>query len=834
MLFSQAFQLSSTARRSWNSPVFCVGVVLLLVASGCGVRSTQPFDLSQATYVGSSSCLECHRDVAEKHVGSHHDLALQPATPQTVLADFNDARLQHYGITSRMYRQADRFMVHTEGPDGQMHDYQVTYVFGVTPLQQYLVEFGSEPNSSDLSTVKNDSRKATNSPELPRVQVLPLCWDTLKRQWFYLDPPDVHTQLAPRDDLHWTGIAQRWNTMCAECHSTNYQKNFSPGTFQAVAKHSPDKVNQTDSGIGQYRSTFNEINVNCEACHGPASLHVELSRKIFPGWNRQRGYGLANLKRSAEDQIQACAPCHSRRAVAYPGFDAGDNFYDHFQLSLLEWPLYYPDGQVLDEDYIHGSFIQSKMYHKGIRCTDCHDPHTAKLKQQGNQVCTSCHQHPAAKYDSPAHHFHAVGSPGAACVNCHMPATTYMQVDPRHDHSLRIPRPDVSLRMGTPNACTGCHLNLQNVSAEKHQGLKLYQDWMQAARDGDQEVITEIQRANRWCDDACDRWYGDQRRREPHWGEALAAAQKRLPTAAASLVELLSARGESAPVIARASALNYLAEIDPRVAGEQAVLAVEDEHPLVRASAVGALIGHASQSQAVTLLEASLKDLNRSVRTEAARSLLQFPGHLRSSRSGPSFQAALAELKAGMQYNNDRSGSHLTLGSIAEQSGNEAEAIQHYQTAIVVEPAAVGPRTNLAAMLSRRLESQSTLTEAARQKLQSDIATLRSEELQLLARDVRLLPQPPAMLVFRYGLALYLDGQLEQAAEQIVRAAELERSDVTFAQSAVELLEKLERWEEAEHWARETVRRATDSRDASGSSEAQSILRRIQQRRQAR
>jgi hypothetical protein len=221
----------------------------VLSASGCGLRSTEPFDLSQATYVGSSSCLECHRDVAEKHAASHHDLALQVATPRTVLADFDDATLQHYGITSRMYRQADRFMVQTEGPDGQMHDYQVTYVFGITPLQQYLVEFPSDSESGGLPKETKDSKLTSASPELPRVQVLPLCWDTLKRQWFYLDPPDVHSQLVPRDDLHWTGIAQRWNTMCAECHSTNYQKNFSPGRFHSVAAHSPETVNQADTAI---------------------------------------------------------------------------------------------------------------------------------------------------------------------------------------------------------------------------------------------------------------------------------------------------------------------------------------------------------------------------------------------------------------------------------------------------------------------------------------------------------------------------------------------------------------------------------------------------------
>ncbi len=239
-----------------------------------------------------------------------------------------------------------------KGPTAKLHDYQVKYVFGVTPLQQYMVEF--------------DRDAANGENNLPRVQVLRISWDTLKKKWFHLDPPDVTDRLAPTDDLHWTGVAQRWNNMCADCHSTNLQKGF-------------------DLKSLNYHTTFSEIDVSCEACHGPASKHIELARQYFPGWNRQRGYGLANLKRTAEDQIQACAPCHSRRNLIASGYHSGEKFYDYFTDQLLTSGIYYPDGQVLDEDYIHGSFIQSKMYHKGIRCTDCHDPHTARLSMMATR-----------------------------------------------------------------------------------------------------------------------------------------------------------------------------------------------------------------------------------------------------------------------------------------------------------------------------------------------------------------------------------------------------------------------------------------------------------------
>lgn len=790
------------------------GLLGCLGLAGCDSKPVEPFDLSSATYVGSSSCIECHREEIDKHAGSHHALAMQEASSQSVLGDFNDAELLHFGIRSRMYRDGDKFMVQTEGPDGGLHDYEVRYVFGLTPLQQYMVEFPAESSSTGNTLA---------TPELPRIQVLPLCWDTQKNQWFYLDPPDVKEKLDPHDDLHWTGIAQRWNTMCAECHSTNYQKQFTPGKLTSISNHAPSTVNQAGGAVGSYQSTFSEINVSCEACHGPASVHVELSRRQSPGWNRQRGYGLANLKLSAENQIQACAPCHARRGWVYPDFKAGDNYYDHFQETLLEWPIYYPDGQVLDEDYIHGSFLQSKMYHKGIRCSDCHDPHTAKLKHQGNQVCTSCHQHPAAKYDSPAHHFHQPGGEGASCVNCHMPPTTYMEVDARHDHSFRLPRPDLSLQIGTPNACTGCHLKPENVAATKRPQLQLYQDWMQAARDGDSEVITEIERANRWCDQACDQWYGDKRRRDEHWGVAIHAGQNRKPEAVDKLISLLKSRGETAPAIARATALQVLSEVDSSIAGREALLAISDPHPLVRAIAARVIIGHPQPSQSIGALEEALQDPIRSVRTAAASQLLQYEASLRSPQARPHLEKALAELRTGLAFSDDRAGSHLTLGTIAEQLGMDRQAIEHYETAIVVEPAMAGARTNLAAILSRNLESASTMPEELRTKLETRIKDLRATELELFARDVGLLKNPPASLIYRYGLSLYLSGQEEAAADKLVQAAEMESNDTSYAEAAAMMMEKLKRWGEAKHWAEEAVRRSA------GSNQSRSILQRILQ-----
>ncbi|GIX00523.1 MAG: cytochrome c [Pirellulaceae bacterium] len=779
----------STTQRGWPLAVWLVLTALV----GCRPANTTPFDLSQATYVGSQVCADCHREEVEKYRGSHHDMAMQRATEQTVRADFDNVKMEHHGIVSTAYRDGERFMIRTEGPDGELHDYEIKYTFGWEPLQQYMVEFPA-PGRKDDGT-------------LPRLQVLRLSWDTERRQWFYLAPPDVSEKLAPDDDLHWTGIAQRWNTMCAECHSTNYQKNFLP-SFE-LEEHASGEVQQPDSSIGwspgEYHSTFSEINVACEACHGPGSVHVELAQQWFPGWSRERGYGLANLKRSPEDQIQSCAPCHSRRNVVHPGFQAGDNYYDYYSNELLLEPIYYPDGQILDEDYVHGSFIQSKMYHKSIRCTDCHDPHSARLKAVGNAVCTSCHQHPAAKYDSVGHHFHQPGSPGAQCVNCHMPATTYMQVDARRDHSIRIPRPDLSSPLETPNACTGCHVNPENVSQEKRDKLKLYQDWMAAARQGDEEVAAELHRANQWCDAACQQWYGEQRQQPVHFGVALDAGQEQDADAVPKLRQLLRTGGSEGPAIARATALELLARLDASAAWQEASRAAEDEHPLLRAAAARALAVGGNPTRSVHRLEQLLADPVRSVRVEAARSLLDMPRQLLSPSRAADFRKALEEMAAGLRYNNDRSGAHLALALIAESQGRLQQAIRHYENAIAVEPRVTGPRTNLAALLERTLQHPSAETETAA-AIHQRVHQLRKEELALLQRDVELLPDAAAIR-YRYGLALYLDGQAEAAAEHLVAAATLEPTAAAYAQAAALLFEHLQKWDDALYWAREAVKR---------------------------
>jgi tetratricopeptide (TPR) repeat protein len=763
--------------RSVRSQV-CVAIFVMVMGgsalAGWDWWTVLPDD-APLRYVGRQSCVSCHQAEANLWTGSHHDLAMDEATPATVLGDFRNATLTHHGVTSRMFQREDGYFVHTEGPDGKMADFRVKYVLGVAPLQQYMVEFD---RSSDQP-----------ANELARLQVLRISWDTAGQRWFHLDPPDVREKLAPDDDLHWTGILQRWNNMCADCHSTNLQRRFDPRD-------------------GRYRTTFSEIDVSCEACHGPGNLHVELATAKSLFWDRKRGYGLAKLKgESNRPEIETCAPCHSRRSIVSPHHRPGEPYYDGFHNERLGDLTYHADGQILDEVYEYGSFTQSKMYHKGIKCSDCHDPHSLRLRHPDNKLCTSCHAHPAGKYDGPGHHHHQPGSAGAQCVNCHMPATTYMAVDPRRDHSLRIPRPSLSVDLGTPNACTGCHLEVDRgrstIDKAKRDTLGEYADWLKA-RDADPEVRVELERLDRWSLAAARRWWGEKPDDAKHHAHAFHAARSGRPDAERRLTEV--ANNRTAPSIVRATALDYLARFSSDESLAVAERLLESTDPQIQLGAlerceaqIGLLDAQLDPAAGPERLAPAYRELARrlaatldaparAVRHAAARVLVRVPmpvrGEVLATRQRERLDAVIDELIASQAANADRAGSHMLIALVEENRGRFAEAIEAYETAIRVEPHAAGARGNLAALYDRLAEIAAARREAAELRGDKDRAAqvaaegarcreeakrLRSEELTFLERDARLAPQllEPQ---YRYAMSLYVN-QREADSERVLRAA---------------------------------------------------------------
>jgi tetratricopeptide (TPR) repeat protein len=666
------------------------------------------------SHVGRQACAECHAEQSDLWLGSHHDLAMQPATAETVLGDFVDATFAYAGMTSTFFRQGEEFWVRTDAADGALREFRVAYTFGVEPLQQYLIEM-----------------------EGGRLQALSICWDTRPREaggerWFHLYPDEV---ITAGDPLHWTGIYQNWNFMCAECHSTNLQKGY-------------------DLVANSYQTTWSEIDVSCEACHGPGSRHVKwaeagLERRsledtlglVAPLRDRSRGTWAigadspnAVLTRAGPRlDLEACARCHSRRTPVHPEHQPGEPFLDGYRPVLLEEPLYHADGQILDEVYVYGSFLQSRMHQRGVTCNDCHEPHSLELRGTTETVCAQCHSR--SEYFTPEHHRHAVDSAGAACVECHMPATTYMQVDARRDHSFRVPRPDLSLTLGTPNACTTCHTDHDAAWAATRVA-----EWFPAGRTG-----------------------------TPHFAEALHAARESTADAETQLIGVAS-NPEIAPIV-RATALAELSYfLSP---GSLPVVeeSLRDPEPLVRLAALTASEG-ADPATRMQLAMPLLDDEVRAVRVEAARILSPIPREALSPEQSSRLDLGIEEYKAAQRAVIDRPEAHLNLGTLAAQQGDTRSARAAFDKALEMSPGSTAAALNLADLERQegRDAAAIAILEGALERSPEDprvhhalgLALVRlgskEEALVALERAASLQPREPRY-GYVYGVALYDLGQ---------------------------------------------------------------------------
>ncbi len=731
---------------------------LLSAACSRGPDAPPGGSVLSAEFVGRAACLSCHEEQAALWRGSHHDRAMEQATEETVLGDFADASFTYAGVTSTFFRRDGRFMVRTDGPAGEIGEWPVVHTFGVEPLQQYLVDIGRG-----------------------RLQALTIAWDARSpedggQRWFHLYSEE---DARPGGILHWTGPYQNWNYMCSECHSTDLRKNY-------VA------------GEDRYDTAWSEIDVACEACHGPGSRHVtwvqgesggtpdtggrfglvmRFDRRDGSSWILDEGADLARMSGPVEPppEIDACGRCHSRRTWIRQEYEYGRPLLDTHRIALLDENLYHPDGQILEEVYVYGSFLQSRMHRAGVTCTDCHDPHSARLVAEGNGVCVQCHR--AETFATPDHHFHQQGGPGSNCVDCHMIVRPYMVVDPRHDHSFRIPRPDLTVKIGTPNACNDCHAD----------------------------------RSPAWAADALVRRFGPERPGMFHYGEAIHAAQQSRPGAARMLRRVID--DSQSPGIARATALDLLA----RYLGPRSLPSVEraldDEDPLVRIGALRALVPLPVEER-LRLTRPRLDDPVRNVRLEAARLLAEVPrpGVPREWRAR--LDEVIEEYRQAQLFNADRVESHLNLGWLRIQNGETAEAEKSFRTAIRMQPRFIPAYLNLADLYragGREEEGEALLREAI--GIQPDSADARHalglllvrrgrlpEALVELHRAVEAAPSNPRY-AYVYGVALEGQEGAGRAIEALERAQREHPADREILSALATYNEREGHLDAAARWA---------------------------------
>jgi len=606
--------------------IICFSIYCALVlAWGCLSSKKEDFLNGQPnTFVGSDACKSCHIDAYSDWKLSDHYLAMQPANDSTVLGDFNNSSLTADGVTNTFFKREGKFYINTQGDDRLNHDYEILYTFGYFPLQQYLIAF---PGG--------------------RMQTTRVSWDSREKKWFH---QYTGQKIHHADWFHWTGNSQNWNTMCASCHSTDLKKNY-------------------DFKTDTYNTTWNEINVTCESCHGPGSGHVAFvqSNSYQKGEHIKNAGLLYSRDTISQLQLNTCAPCHARKSDVSVDLIHSDEIMDDLIPQVLMDEHYFADGQIKAEDYEYGSFTQSKMFAHNVRCSNCHNPHSGKLRLQGNNLCLSCHK-PA--YASEEHHFHKLETEGAECVNCHMATRTYMGNDIRRDHSFRVPRPDQSVIYGTPNACNGCHTD----------------------------------RPATWTAEAVTKWYGEKRK--PHFSDDLIPGSLLNEKSEFHLVKLLS--DTTQPEIARATAAYYMSNLQTMGSAQALMNVKDDRKALVRYHALRSLENYPPevwQSKAYP----ALSDDVRSVRIAAADLYHRLPGERVPSEYNEAFVSADKENVAFLQYQADFAVGNVMLGDYHMQGGAIQDAIMYYKRGLRMDSLMNYARLNMASAYNSIGQNQEAL-----------------------------------------------------------------------------------------------------------------------------
>ncbi len=637
-----------------------------VVSAGHVINQSQA---KKDSFVGSQQCKNCHREQFKDWSASDHYQSMLKADDNAVVGNFDNVKLKFNGIDTHFFKNEDGYWVTTAVAPEKMKTFKISYTFGHYPLQQYLIE-----------------------TEKGHIQAFNIAWDSRNQQeggqrWFHLREKE---EISFNDPFFWTRHYQNWNNRCADCHSTNVTKHY----------------NLADNS---YSTHFFFFFVACEACHGPASQHIDLLKSgkynpentgfivqlpLVAQWKHTEEKDTAEIyypdlsgnsdsevmpnsataakliKQIKNNTLNTCGGCHSRRS-GLTKTQHGKQYHDQFQLQTLDERLYHVDGQIKDEVFVMGSFMQSKMHDKGVTCGNCHNSHTGKLRAEGNALCFQCHQ--SASFDTEVHHGHQKNSEGAQCVNCHMPQKTYMGVDARRDHSFSIPAPDLSARSESPDACTSCHQTKDNQWAVKSQQF-FHQ---KRKKKLDQQLIHRKQ---------------TQKNYREQWNEINQTSQQMDPLVVRKIESFISQPDSN--IIKQATLISNLAAMPSRASAELIAQKLTSENPLIRRSAVTGLQNMPPQVKLKLLLPV-LNEENLAVRAEIGRVLASVINRLPDSEQ-TQLLPVINSYRETLMYSADSPATLASLATLEAYFQNFEQVEFYYKKALEIEPAYIPARVNIA------------------------------------------------------------------------------------------------------------------------------------------
>ncbi|MCX4245947.1 cytochrome c3 family protein [Paraliomyxa miuraensis] len=441
----------------------------LLCAAGIGATmldddAWSAVDRSRSVAVGSARCQTCHPREHEAWFRSYHRTMTQAAGTQAaetqpiVLAPFAGEHLDALGFRAIMTGGPQRPHVRVErlqpepGQDPLVLDADVELTVGSHRYQQYVarIDRGGGPGERWR---------------------LPVAWHVELSRWIHINGAFLTPEGAWGDEADYLRHLSRWNDNCIFCHNTEPVPGLDPQ--------------------GQWNSEVAELGIGCEACHGPASAHVERHawplRRVLAGLAPHQDGSVAHPGRlSAGLSADVCGRCHGNRIAADLAdvLAHGDGFLPGRPLSEVSRPIlrdatlgdppqrpfearFWPDGTPRLSAYEYQALLSSPCHQDGagLSCGDCHTMHGPEPSMQlwpehdTSAVCGRCHE-AATLSDAAAPGGHGRHGAIVGCEGCHLPRVTYGLLEGMMSHRPTRPRPQVLLdRDDQPDACTQCHVD---------------------------------------------------------------------------------------------------------------------------------------------------------------------------------------------------------------------------------------------------------------------------------------------------------------------------------------------------------------------------------------